>query len=220
MTAWMSLLFGCATGLDLGRATVLSPGEARASAGTSLVVTSPRLAAETYVPLPWVQLHGGWHRGLPGDWEVGGRAWGFGWPNVFSTFGLAFDAKRQLRRGVGPVDPDLALLVSPSWYRVAVGGTGSHVLGLDVPLLAGYRIQEHQLVLAPRVGGWLLLGESQAPLVTASVGAGVAFAFDVGRVELVPQLSWRWAPVGFNGEASDARNVGLAGFETGLAVSW
>jgi hypothetical protein len=83
------LLAACAPAIDFGRATTLAAGEVRYSGGAELSILAADLRPDQPVPLPWANLSAGVHAGLTDRVEVGGRAWGFGWPGLFTTFGLA-----------------------------------------------------------------------------------------------------------------------------------
>ena len=210
------VLAGCATSMDLGRATTLDPGEARWSGGLAYSTISPRLSSETDYTTPWIQLEAGYHRGLGDRWEAGGRAWGMGWPTLFTTVGLAIDGKYQVHRGA----VDLALAASAIYYRPALGGAPWHVGGVQLPLLVGFDMGPHQLVLSPRVGAWAWGAYGQTAQSTWSAGLGVAMAFDLGAVELTPEYAWSWSPVSFNGEVIDAGKLGVSGSEIAVAISW
>ena len=209
-------LGGCASGLDLGRATTLAVGEERWSAGAHYAGTSPHLTDESDFALPWVQAEAGYHRGISPRVEAGGRVWGFGWPYLFTTVGGAVDGKVQLLRG--PVN--VALAGSIQAQRDAIGGAPMTIGGVTVPLLVGFDMGPHQWVFSPRVGLWAEGSYGQRPIVAASVGLGTGVWFDLGPVELAPEICWQWSPVGFDGTVHVPERSGLGGVELGLGVSW
>ena len=209
-------LTGCATSLDLGRATTLQPGEDRFSAGTHSTLISPSLTPQSDTTVPWLQLETGWHRGLAPGVEVGTRVWGMGWPGLFTTAGVAADAKFQLGRGV----VDVALAPTLLYYRPAFGGAPWHIGSAQTTLLIGVNLGPHQLIVSPRAAGWAWGGYGQAPQAALSGGLGIGVAIDLGVLDLTPELAWGWSPIAFDGEVKSEGRRGLDGTELGVTISY
>ncbi|HNC95437.1 MAG TPA: hypothetical protein PKW90_04890 [Myxococcota bacterium] len=214
------LLLACASSLDLGRATPLEPGEGMFSSGGGLSAFTPALSARGNAGLPWFQAAAGYHRGVAPGLEIGGRGWIFGLPNWFSTVGGALDSKILLHRSGEGYDPHLSLAPNLLYHRPALGGAPWHILSLQLPLLVGWDLGPSQLVFSPRVAGWYATSYGQAPIWTASAGFGLALHIPVRKVELRPELSWSWAPLGFSGADDDPTRIGAGGIELGFGVAW
>lgn len=116
------LLTGCATQSGFGRARVLPEDTGELGGLVQGTLTSVKLSPGDPVPLPWVQLGLGYHEGLGGGLEVGGRLWVSSLLSA-TTFGVAADAKYQLDQASGPTDRfDLAVGASLSYQRDTLGG--------------------------------------------------------------------------------------------------
>lgn len=216
----MILLLGCAAGLNLGRATVLAPGEVEVAAGVDATVLSARMGPDTDALLPWPQLALSAHGGVAHDWELGGRAWAFGWPGYFLTLGFAADTKVQVHRSQDPAAPDLALVLSAVYHRPALGGAPWHIGGPQAALLIGCPVGRGELTLSPRAGAWYVTSYGQAPIFTVSGGVGLAWAIPVGRVDLVPEVVWQRSPLHFDGALREPQGRGAGGIELGMSVRW
>lgn len=209
-------LAGCATSLDLGRATTLAPGQDRFSASVQSTLTTPALTPESDTNIPWIQAGAGWHRGVADGVEAGARVWGMGWPAWFTTVGVAADGKVQLGRGA----VDVAWAPTLLYYRPSLGGAPWHIGSAQSALLIGVNLGRHQLIVAPRAAGWVWGSYGQTLQWAGSAGLGVGVAIDVGAVELTPELAWSWSPIPFDGEVEAEGQRGLAGTELGMSVSY
>ncbi len=214
------LFLACASSLDLGRATPLAVGEGQFSSGGNLSGFSPAISPSGSFTLPWIQISGGYHRGIAPGIEIGGRGWLFGLPSWFTTFGAAFDSKFLLHGSKEGYDPHLSLAPSVLYHRPALGGAPWQVLSLQLPLLIGWDLGPSQLVFSPRMAGWYATSYGQTPIWTASAGLGIGLHIPVRKVELRPEISWSWAPLGFSGVNDDPGRIGAGGFELGLSVAW
>ncbi|MDP2308550.1 MAG: hypothetical protein Q8P18_21195 [Pseudomonadota bacterium] len=213
-------LQGCAAAMDLGRATTLDPGDVRWSGGLEASVLRAGVRKEQESPIPWVQMETGVHLGVTDKIEVGGRAWGFGWPGLVTTFGVAADSKFQLHRGRFRGDPHLATGLTLTWYSPALGNQPWTLLGATVPLLVGFDIGKSQLVFGPRATGWYVGSYGQTPLWTGEAGAGVGWSIRLGRAELFPELLWMVSPINFDGARHTADRTGAEGFHAALGFAW
>jgi hypothetical protein len=217
----LPLLGGCASGLDLGRATTLDPGVSRTSVGFEASFSSAGVGENRSAPLPWIQLAGGYHRGLTERVEVGGRAWAFGWPGAFTTFGLAADTKIQLHRSTFAGDPNLATGLSVTWHRPSLGGEPWTVLGATVPLLVGFDTKNGgQVVIGPRVAGWYGTSWGQRPIWTGAAGLGLGWALHVRHHEVFPEFTWMYCPLGWDGTTHDPSRAGTQAAELGVTFSF
>ena len=218
--AILVFLSGCAPAMGLGRADTLARGAWRYQGGMDFSVLRADLREDRAAPLPWVQAVTGVHAGVTDRVEVGGRAWAFGWPGAFTTFGLAGDAKYQLHTSRGGADPHLALGASVSWQSPALGNTPWTVLGLTLPVLAGFDIRQSQLVVGPRMALWYVTSQGQRPLFTPGVGAGVGWSGRKGNFEVLPELVWMYAPVGWNGALQDPARTGAHSVHGAIGFAW
>lgn len=200
----------------MGRATVLEPGVDRWSVASEGTLTSPTLVESTPTNLPFLNAQVGYHRGMAPRLEVGARAWGFGWPRYFVNFGVAADMKWQIATG----RPVLALGASLGYARPALGGQPWHIGTLDVPLFIGFDVGTSQAVISPRLGGYVVGSYGQNTLATGSLGLGLGWAFRAGPLDIMPELIYRWSPVGFSGANPDPEQLGVSGLELGAGVSW
>jgi len=213
---------GCASQVGSGRATTLPKGEAQWGPFLEASVLGPKLQRDTPTQVPWLQFGLAYHRGVTERLEVGGRAWVFGLPDVFTTMGAAADFKWQLTAPDGGQGWDVALLASPTYQRVTLGGAPSwHIAGVTAPLLFGLNLGEHQLVFGPRVGDYVLASYGQTPLNTFWVGASAGFMWRVSKqLELQPELVLHYSPVTFNGESLAGDTRGTSVFSLGMGLAW
>lgn len=218
--AFALLLQGCAATMDLGRATTLEKGDVRWSGGFEPSLMTAGLRKDQASPIPWAQLETGVHVGVTDKLELGGRAWGFGWPGWFSTFGVAADAKVQLHTARFRGDPHLATGLSLSWHSPALGGQPWSVFGATVPLLVGFDVKRSQLVFGPRATGWYVGSYGQTPLWTGAVGAGVGWSIRTGHLELFPELVWMYSPLNFDGTRHEPERTGAEALHLGFGVAW
>ncbi|MES2639268.1 MAG: hypothetical protein V4850_07280 [Myxococcota bacterium] len=214
------ILQGCAAAMDLGRATTLDPGDVRWSGGLETSVLRAGVRKEQESPIPWVQLETGVHVGVTEKVEVGARAWGFGWPGLVTTFGVAADSKLQLHRARFRGDPHLATGLSLSWHSPALGNQPWTVLGATVPLLVGFDVGKSQLVFGPRAVGWYVGSYGQEPLWTGAVGVGVGWSIRLGRAELFPEMVWMYSPIQFAGAIHTPERTGAEAFHAALGFAW
>ncbi len=213
----LPLLPGCAAGIDLGRATALSAGETRYSAGVETSYLTVSLQPGEAAPAPWAALETGVHHGLGHNFELGARAWGFGLPWLFNTLGVAGDAKLQVVHGAGP---DVALALSLAYHRAALGGTPTHVGEVTVPVLVGFDLGESQFVVSPRFRGGVVGSVGQVPIVLGGGGLGVAWYLPVRRLEVAPEVIVTYSPIALDGEVKSADKRGGWVIEVGGAVSF
>ena len=206
--------------MDLGRATTLDPGEVRWSGGMEGTVLRAGLRQEQETPLPWVQLGTGVHVGVTDKIEVGGRAWGFGWPGLVTTFGLAADTKYQVHRSRFRGDPHLATGLSFAWHSPAFGDQPWTMLGLTAPLLVGFDVGKSQFVFGPRVSGWFVGSYGQAPIWSGSAGVGAGWSIRKGRFEVFPELYWEYSPISLGGAIPSEGRVGAEGFHLAVGFAW
>jgi hypothetical protein len=213
------VLLGCATSMDLGRAVTLDPGRTEGTAGLAISGLGIGVGGpETGGWVPWIQATGGLHHGVTSRVELGVRGSASGIPGAFTTLGAAVDTKVQVHRGVDGA-PSVAFVGSAVYYRPSEGGAPWHVLGPQATLLVGYPVREAEVTFSPRVAGWYETSYGQVPLLTGSVGIGVAWAAPVGsHIDLVPELVCSWSPIGFDGSRDDPDRNGAVGVELGVGV--
>jgi hypothetical protein len=214
------LLAACAPAIDFGRATTLAAGEVRYSGGAELSILAADLRPDQPVPLPWANLSAGVHAGLTDRVEVGGRAWGFGWPGLFTTFGLAADAKYQITRSRFTGDPNVATGLSLGWHSPALGNQPWTVFSATAPLLVGFDIGKSQLVFGPRAAGYYATSYGQRAIWTGAVGGGVGWSVRLGHAEIFPEVLWMWSPLNWDGALHQDDRYGARGLHAGVAFSW
>lgn len=214
---FLPLLVGCSAGIDLGRATALAAGETRYSAGFETSYLTVSLQPGEATPAPWGALETGVHHGFGHNLELGARAWGFGFPWLVNTLGVAGDAKLQVVHGPGP---DVALALSLAYHRAALGGTPTHVGEVTVPVLVGFDVGRSQLVVSPRFRAGVIGSVGQVPITLGAGGVGLAWYLPVRRVELAPEVIVTYSPIALDGEVKAADKRGGWEIELGGAVSF
>ena len=211
------LVTGCAHQYG-GRATVLEPGQAQLTPSAELNFMSVR-GGEESTNLPWAYVGMGYHLGVGGRTEVGMRVFGFGIPGTAGAMGVAFDSKFQLfsadDREWGW---DIAIGLSPSYHAGIQGDQPFHLFGFTVPLLFGKNFGRHQLILGLRFADYVMTSYGMRTLNTLWGGASVGFSLRVRRIELMPEVSFMYSPVKFNGERPDEKRDGVAYISFGLSV--
>jgi hypothetical protein len=214
-------LAACAPPAGLFRARTLAPSASQMTGGLEMgVVGASRPGNDA--KLPWVNLSAGYRRGIAHGVELGGRVMAVG-VKGFTAFGVAGDAKVQLRRSDDPGDgTDVATGVVIAYQQPRLGGTPWHLGSIVVPLLVGHNFGKHQLVWGPRVAYELWTGEGQDPIHLFYGGASVAFAWRLGRhFELVPELAILYSPIEMGGEAAGTEaQTGAVLTQLTLGGSW
>jgi hypothetical protein len=204
LATWLAGTAACAAPTGMGRARTLEPGRSQLGAGLELAVFAPRTAAEQPVHLPWAGLSAHYRRGLNRWLEAGARSWVFGVP-AYWTWGGAADLKVQLHRAP-PGRLDLAAGLLASYGELRLGGQPARLAGVQLPLLLGLQRGRTTVVASPRVGAQLLFGEGMEPVAMPLWGLNLGLLWrPARRFELYPELSFLYAPVGFDGEAGDLR---------------
>ena len=208
---------GCAH-QSAGRATVLEPGAAQLTPSAELDFISVR-GREESTNIPWAWVGMGYHMGVGGRTEVGLRLYGFGVPGTAGAFGVSLDSKFQLfaadDRDFGW---DVAIGISPSYQAAMQGDQPFHLFGFTVPLLFGKNFGRHQLILGLRFSDYVMTSYGMRTLNTMWGGASIAFSLKVRRIELMPEVSFMYSPVKFNGERPDEKRDGVAYVSFGLSV--
>lgn len=134
-------------------------------------------------PLWAPQLELGGRYGVTDQVEIGGKVW---------LPGAQLDVKVGLLEGERvrmALDPTLGYL--GGFEGTPEGGDTLHVVTMSVPLLLGWRLGDHELVLGPRVVDqiWTGTGETLTANIVA-VGSSVGFAWYLGGgVTLMPEVS-------------------------------
>lgn len=211
------MMTGCASQSGLGRASTLAPGRAQLSPLAELSFVSARFEANQPSTAPWVLLGLGYRRGVTEKLELGVRAWGFGWPQYFTTVGLGFDAKVQVFQASGW---HVAVAPSGRYHVIALGNAPWHVFGLELPLLIGKDLGPHQLVFGVKLADFLLTGAGTNAINSVWAGAHVGVAFKLTRsIEFMPEVGVLWSPVPFNGETADPQRNGASVLNLGVSVS-
>lgn len=114
-----------------------------------------------------------------------------------------------------PGDPNLAVSFAPTFggFAIGVGGAAVALLGLNLPVLVGIKLGEHELILGPRLYSWYFGGggggQSAGGLVLMP-GMSVGFAAQLSdSFALIPELSFV-VPVGAAAGVSQALGGGSA----------
>ena len=209
----------CASAAGYGSARPLPPGAQEMTMLGGLTLHRAKLNPGPPVSLPWPQFGVGYRRGVLSGVDAGGRVWGFWLPGFF-TLGLAADAKVALVRGEA-AEPswDVALAPTLSWQQANLGGAPTHTLGLSLPLLAGWRLDERiQFVVSPRLSGQLVTSETQHPIVLFFFGTGIGITVPLSEtMTLMPEIVVQYTPVSFNGTLDDPSRRGLTTIEFALS---
>ena len=167
------------------------------------------------MPIPWIQLSAGYHRGLGRGVEVGGRAWGMNLPLAFTSLGFAGDVKKEL-----PARGAHVAIGGSAWYhRPALGGAPWHVGGVTVPLWIGVDLGPHQLVLTPRIDAFFVASQGMNTIGSGDVGLGVAVDLAQGEWHLAPEVLWTWSPIGFSGALPDPDQRGVGTLQLGVSIA-
>jgi hypothetical protein len=214
---WLLLLAsGCASQTGLGRATTLAPGVFQLTPALEGTFVSAKNSESGHTTAPWLLLGLGYRHGVTEWLELGGRVWGFGLPNYFTTAGVALDAKVQLYRGSRW---HIATAPSVKYHAIALGASPWNIGMIELPVLFGFNFAQHQLVLGVRVMDALLTGLGTNPVNTFWVGTHVGVSFRAGRVEVMPELGVLYSPIPLNGETADSRRLGSSILHLGLGIS-
>jgi hypothetical protein len=195
------LLGGCMSFSTLGRARVVEQGRTQVYGAPEAFVVATASGASVR---PTAEL--GVRYGATRDVELGARV---------TTAGLTLGTRVQLERSPDPHD-GVDVLIAP-----ALAYTVQDKLALEVPVLVGINLGEHQLVLAPRLVYQMRLGVPFAPgpvsFLYAGLSVGVAIRLD-DHVALMPEvaaLGQLYADAGYASNLLDA--VGFQG-SIGLLV--
>lgn len=215
-----ALLSACAPAIDFGRATTLDVGEVRYAAGAEGSLLLGDLRPDQTMPLPWANVTAGVKAGVADGIEVGGRGWAFGWPGLFTTFGLAADGKVQVHRSRFRGDPNVATGLSLAWHSPALGNQPWTVLNATVPVLVGFDVGRGQIVLSPRAAGYFATSYGQRPIWTGAVGGGLAWFLPIGDAEIVPEIVWMWSPINWDGTLHQPDRFGARGVHAGFTIGW
>lgn len=210
------LASGCASQTGLGRATTLGPGVFQFTPALEGTFVSAKNSETGHTTAPWLLLGLGYRHGVTEWLDVGGRVWGFGLPNYFTTAGVALDAKVQLYKG-----PRWHIAAAPSvkYHAIALGASPWNIGMIELPVLFGFNFLKHQLVLGVRVTDALLTGLGTNPVNTLWVGTHVGLSLRAGRVEVMPELGFLYSPIPLNGETADSKRLGSSVLHLGLAIS-
>ncbi|MBM4360097.1 MAG: hypothetical protein FJ096_18480 [Deltaproteobacteria bacterium] len=218
----MLCLVSCVPQTGLGRAKPLAPGALRVGAALVPSFESAMLQPEQPVTGPWARLLVGVHAGVSERLEVGGRAWAFTLPTVGSELGAALDAKLALRRAVEGDGPSVSVALSLAYDQPRLPGAPWHVLAATLPLLVGWDLGEHHLLVGPRVALQGAGGYGMEPIVFPGFGASVGFFGHVAEgFDLAPEVVLMWAPIPFGGEGPLASSrVGASSLQLALGGAW
>ncbi len=211
------LLAGCASGLGLGRASVLEVGESRLSAGVEVSNTTLRMVPDSPYQLPWLQFGLGARVGLGKGLELGGRIRGFGVARWFGTVEGGLDLKIRLHRSTRRADPHLSLDLSVSEHLPILGAAPWSVTQMESAWMMGWEAKHLEFVVSPRLDLWVEGSPGQRVVVAGGGGLGLAWVIELPEGwELVPEVAFRASPVGFNGTTRDAKRTGAFGLEAGI----
>lgn len=218
----LALVSGCGSQLGMGRARTLDQGKLIVGASGELDVASAGRGEDQTVPVPWAQIGLGAHYGVHDRVELGGRVWGFGFPNLAATFGGAIDAKLGVYK---PLASESKWAVAPAlslgYQQILYADAPQHVFGGTVPVLFGYALGKHELVFGPRVGTFVSTSYGQETVVTVWPGANVGFAIATSdRFELFPELVLLYSPIQLNGESEADDRTGVGVLQLGLGANF
>jgi len=204
----------------MGGARVLAEGQSELGLGLELTLASAQIEPSAPVGAPWPQIAASFRAGLPHDFELGARAWGFGWPNYFYTFGAGLDAKYALVRAPSLEEGfDLAIGVGGAYHQQNAGGAPNHVIAAQVPLLLGVNVgDKNQIVAGVRFEDHVMFGQDQHPVNIPYGGLQLGFVWRaMDNVEIRPEVVLLYSPVPFNGTGDSSDRKGLAVLQFGLA---
>jgi hypothetical protein len=110
---------------------------------------------------------------------------------------------------------------SLSYQRDSLGGWPWHGANLTVPVLCGWNLGRHQLILGPRVGAAFGTSQGQNPLLVGYAGMSLAFAAQLSeRLAFTPELVLLLSPVSFSGALDDPERKGASLLELGLGLDY
>lgn len=187
------LLSGCYSFSTLGRARVVDEGQVEVFvAPEALVVASASGGSARPIG------EGGVRYGLTDAVELDAR---------ITTLGVTAGPRIQLYRSEDP-SSGVDVLIAP-----ALAYTSTDKLALELPVLVGFNLGEHQLVLAPRVAYQMRFGAAgqDGPVSFVYLGGSVGFAIRVDpHVILLPEVALLGEIYADPGYASNlARALGL-----------
>jgi hypothetical protein len=172
------LLAGCPSVSTLGLARTLDKGKSQffvAPEAVGFAMTSAGATTRFIAP----QIEVGARYGVNDRVELGAKAW---------LVGAAVDGKFALMKSADMGSGmDVSVDVGAAFLNLTANGTSTttsqSLLTLNVPLLVGFNLGGHQLVLGPKVVDMVTFG-------TAFLGSSVGFAFKVSETfRLLPELS-------------------------------
>jgi hypothetical protein len=213
---------GCSSQIGLGRARTLDRGKYRVGFSTEVDFLTPKAWEESGATLPWLQVGIGYHRGITDRVELGARAWGLTVPTVFTTWGLAADGKVALLRpepGQGRLNISTGL--SLGYHQPRYGGNAYHIFHGTLPVLFGFALGRHELVLGPRIADYVMTAYGMNTVNSFYFGGSLGFAIRIRETfDLFPEAVAMWSPTSLNGETEDTSRVGVGMFQLGLGFNW
>lgn len=210
----------CASSVGTGGARVLEAGRHEAGLGLDLTFPSARIAPQSPVAGIWPQGSLSYRRGFGPGFEAGARVWGFGWPKYLFTFGAGADLRYGIVRAPNHEEGvDLTLGAGLAYHQINAGGAPTHVMGVQVPLLAGINLGGgHQLFGGPRFEVQRIFGTDVHPVNAAFVGASMGFVWRAASfLEVRPEVVALYSPVSFNGTGDAQGRRGLGVLQFGLS---
>lgn len=169
-----------------------------------------------------MQLGLGYHRGVTDRVELGGRLWGFTVPTAFTTWGAAVDGKVGIiRHEPGRGKFNLSAGLSLAYHQPRYGGQPYHVLGGTLPVLLGWSLGRHELMLGPRVSHYVITAYGMNTVNAFYAGGSLGFAIRIKETfDLFPEAVAMWSPTSLNGEEEVDSRVGVGMFQLGLGFNW
>ncbi len=146
--------------------------------------------------------------------DIGGR---------FGTAGLEFTTKFMLTDPAAEKGPILSLAPSIGGFFLGIGGSSAGIANIQVPLIIGLPLGEHQFVLSPKVHTIIAAAGGQGETGVAfigSLGSGIGFAAKVGgNVRIMPEFSFIAPLIAGAGVAGGEGSI-VSGFADGALLQF
>lgn len=206
-------LAGCASYATTTTARPVAPGASQTTAalevdGFGVVEDDAR------IPMPAFAV--AVRRGVARDVDLGGKLTVLPLAGALTAIGVEAQARWRVA-GAPERRWELAIAPAGGWRGVASSGARWDAAHVVLPVVVGLNLgaRRHQLFVAPKVGWQRWWSEGAMPVDLPFGGAGVGFAWRVGRATtLVPEATVLQSPTRVAGSA------GSAIVHVGFAVVW
>ena len=207
----LGLLLGCVGAVDLGRATVLAPGDVELVAGGGGLARGdvPATSTDTGAYGAAVGLRGGVAPRLELGATVG---------TVGMTGGNVVHGGVDAKVALTAPGASTHVAVDPRFAGGSLSLTGAPLYVADLPLLFGWDVGRSQAIVSPHVAAVFGRKPDGAPVAAyGAVGQRAGWALSLGGVDLLPAVEVSWTR-GLSAGSADATGLVLVGGGVTVAV--